>query len=145
MLKNLKKWHIAIIIVIGIGAFWLTHNMWIFEKKIKQSEYPQMIIGTWECIVCSNLKFYKTYKVFESDNTHRQVTKNIYYDEPDYISTGTWRIEGKDLIIGWRLDKEPYYGTQIFDIFKTDYYKVTNEGLNPASTTFIRYKGDEKI
>jgi len=38
--------HIAIIIIVGIGAIWLSNNMWVFEKKIAIENYEEYLIDT---------------------------------------------------------------------------------------------------
>lgn len=88
MLKKIKKWHIAIIIVVGIGAFWLSNNMWIFEKKIAVENYGEYLIGTeWEEIKGENIwEFTKD----DASNYSNIKSHNISYK-------GAWEIDNKIL------------------------------------------------
>jgi len=46
MKKKIKKWYIIILIILGIGAYWLSQNMWIFEKKILVDDYDEFLKDT---------------------------------------------------------------------------------------------------
>lgn len=46
-MKKNKKWQVVLLIIMGIGGFWLSQNMWVFEKKIPKEEFKQKIIGSW--------------------------------------------------------------------------------------------------
>ena len=46
-MKKIKKWQIVTFIILSIGGYWISQNMWIFQVKIPQEEYEKNIIGTW--------------------------------------------------------------------------------------------------
>ena len=31
--QKIKKWHVVVLIILGIGGYWLSQNMWVFEKQ----------------------------------------------------------------------------------------------------------------
>lgn len=45
-MKKFKKWQVVLLIIMGIGGFWLSQNMWIVQKKIKLNDYEQSLIDS---------------------------------------------------------------------------------------------------
>jgi len=46
-MKKIKKWQILVLVILGIGGYWLSQNLWVFEVKIPEDQYKEKIVGTW--------------------------------------------------------------------------------------------------
>ena len=80
---KIKTWHIVVLIILGIGGYWLSQNMWVFEKQIPVEEYEEFLVGTqWEGVY--NWKFISN----ESLKIH-----------PKKNDTLNWRVSGELLYI----------------------------------------------
>lgn len=106
-MKKIKKCQIVVLIILGIGGFWLFQNLWIFETTISQEEYQDEILGKWvikstsisESFITtfSNKDVSKVYFEFLSDKKFKR-----YCSSPcgnfmfDYES---WRISGDKISI----------------------------------------------
>jgi len=42
-----KKWILVVLIGLGIGWFWVSNNLWLFDIAVTQEEYQEKIIGSW--------------------------------------------------------------------------------------------------
>ncbi|MCP4181170.1 MAG: hypothetical protein GY756_25685 [bacterium] len=91
MFKKIKKWHILVLIIVALGGYWLTQNMWVFEKKIAVEDYQSFLSDTvwkWD--------YLGTKWVFESDGTYSEYIINE--DDIDKVFfKGTWEINENEL------------------------------------------------
>lgn len=46
IIQKIKKWHIIVLIILGIMGYWTSQNMWVFEKSIPIVDYEQALINT---------------------------------------------------------------------------------------------------
>jgi hypothetical protein len=84
-----KKLFIFILVIIGVGGYWLSQNTWVFEKQIAVEDYEEFLADT-------------EWKVPERNSTWSFKANNVYkvsHENSDYNQNGTWKIEDKTIIV----------------------------------------------
>jgi len=101
--QKIKKWHVVVLIILGIGGYWLSQNMWVFEKQIPVEQYEEFLIGTeWSAEERSSTWIFNDNSVFiEKSNyeysSNEKATWRINFDEinikyEDHILPSIWSI-----------------------------------------------------
>lgn len=92
--QKIKTWHIVVLIILGIGGYWLSQNMWVFEKSIPVEKYNENIIGKWKPI---NERGEKSY--FEEYSTEKIFSEKYINgkNEEVIIEERAWVIKNKTL------------------------------------------------
>jgi len=98
--QKIKKWHIVVLIILGIGGYWLSQNMWVFEKQIPVEVYEEFLNGTkWELIKPKS----------ESVTILREFNSSKTYDEycigfctNIFKTYFNWNIKGDELYVEFK-------------------------------------------
>jgi len=89
MIKRIKKWHIVILIILGIGAYWVSQNMWIAYKPFSISNYSEVIVGKWKSTSREHIV-----DLFEDFSDDGNYSKGYIDEDGDesLITKGEWSI-----------------------------------------------------
>jgi len=44
--RKIKKWHIVLLLVVGVGGYLMSQNMWVFEKEVAVEDFQMNIENT---------------------------------------------------------------------------------------------------
>lgn len=95
-----KKLLIFALFILGIGGYWLSQNMWVFEKKLSYEDYTQKIVGIWQK---TNYKDFTSENITEFySNGHYEVrTNNRSGNGEKTILKGEFNIIDDKLLINY--------------------------------------------
>jgi hypothetical protein len=132
-MKRIKKWQIIGLVVLGITGYWLTQNMWVFQRKIIVEDYATFFINkSWMSKDATIWTFSET-----------ELIRYSYENSKKIIwSTDLWAIDGKTLTIKETPTSTPFvwriqYVTE--DGFKMRLSSPSPNGI-PASKKFKQYE-----
>ena len=100
--QKIKKWHVVVLIILGIGGYWVSQNIWVFEKQIPVEEYEKHLLGRWKSISREyNQDIFEEYLI--DGNFY---IKYIQNNKDIVVEEGTWfskdniiNIETKDGLV----------------------------------------------
>lgn len=89
-MKKIKKWQVLVLIILGIGGYWLSQNLWVFENKIESDNYVEFLSNTkWKSQKRNSIWNFNGDLTFEE----APITATPYNK-----SEATWDIDGNYLI-----------------------------------------------